>query len=177
MLASIGEAPIDTLDSATQQMYRQQSASFATRLVKFSQGWRFNTEFGFQVAPEVRSTTWTQPVSPHETRRVSSTRRSRCVRDDAARRTSRAVDVPDAVIRPARSSYTGPAERTITARPTFLAPASAQSSRAPSRRVSPSRSQSRSTFLLSPSPSPATTPRSRRTAWRCTTRTTTCSAA
>jgi hypothetical protein len=52
MLASIGEAPIDTLDSATQAdvVMAINTLRNTAREIQ-SMGWRFNTEFGVQVAP------------------------------------------------------------------------------------------------------------------------------
>lgn len=60
MLSAIGEAPIDDVDTATQAdvLMAINTLRNVTREVQ-SMGWRFNTEFGYQVAPEASTFEWT----------------------------------------------------------------------------------------------------------------------
>lgn len=60
MLAAIGEAPIADVDNATQADVEiaVNTLRNVTREV-LSMGWRFNTEFGYQVEPEAATLEWT----------------------------------------------------------------------------------------------------------------------
>jgi hypothetical protein len=119
MLASIGEAPLDTLDGATQSDVQTAINILrdTTREVQ-SEGWRFNTEFGFEIAPELafnyadsagvttRLGVYRPPVNLVKFSMTQSP-------DQQGSR------YPDAVLRPARSVIMGPAERNITRSPDF----------------------------------------------------------
>jgi hypothetical protein len=119
MLASIGEAPIASLDSATAADVQTAISLLrnTTREVQ-ARGWRFNTEFGFQIAPFL---TWNYVDSENVTTQLSSYRPpSGMIAFEMTRSPDQqGSKYTDAVVRPARSSYTGQAERTITKSPDF----------------------------------------------------------
>jgi hypothetical protein len=157
MLASIGEAPLDTLDGATQSDVQTAINILrdTTREVQ-SEGWRFNTEFGFEIAPELA---FDYADSSGVTTRLGVYRPPVNLVKFAMTQSpdQQGSGIPTLYcVRRAPSSW-DPQSATSRARPTFLVRASAQSSRAPSRRVSRFHSLSRSTLKWSRSLSPATT--------------------
>lgn len=119
MLASIGEAPVDTLDNATQADIAMAVSILrnTTREVQ-SMGWRFNTEFGFQLAPD---SAFDYVDSAGVTTRLGVYRPpSQLVGFEMSKSPDQqGSSYPDAVIRQARSVITGPAERSITRSPDF----------------------------------------------------------
>jgi hypothetical protein len=119
MLASIGEAPIASLDSATAADVQTAISLLrnTTREVQ-ARGWRFNTEFGFQIAPFL---TWNYVDADNVTTQLASYRPpSGMIAFEMTRSPDQqGSKYTDAVVRPARSSYTGQAERTITKSPDF----------------------------------------------------------
>jgi hypothetical protein len=119
MLASIGEAPLDTLDGATQSDVQTAINILrdTTREVQ-SEGWRFNTEFGFEIAP---SLAFDYTDSSGVTTRLGVYQAPSSLAKFGMTQSpdQQGSRYPDAVLRPARSVIMGPAERNITRSPDF----------------------------------------------------------
>lgn len=119
MLASIGEAPIASLDSATQA-----DVATAVNLLRNttrevqSKGWRFNTEFGFQVLPFL---TWNYVDNDNVTTELSAYRppEGMIAFEMTKAPNQQGSKYTDAVVRPARTRMTGTSARTITRSPDF----------------------------------------------------------
>jgi hypothetical protein len=119
MLASIGEAPIDSLDGATQSDVQTAINILrdTTREVQ-TEGWRFNTEFGFEIAP---FTAWDYVDSSGVTTRLAAYRPPSSLAKFEMTQSpdQQGSRYPDAVLRPPRGAIMGPAERNITRSPDF----------------------------------------------------------
>jgi hypothetical protein len=61
MLAAIGEAPVEALDSAAADIEMALNLLGENTREVQSWGWRFNTEFELAIAPEVALLSWTDP--------------------------------------------------------------------------------------------------------------------
>lgn len=119
MLASIGEAPIASLDSATQAdvVTALNILRNTTREVQ-AKGWRFNSEFGYQVKPFL---TWNWLGEDNVTTELSAYRPpDKMIAFEMTQSPDQqGTKYTDAVVRPARTSFSGPSERQITRDPDY----------------------------------------------------------
>lgn len=119
MLASIGEAPITTLDGATQSDVQTALNILrdTTREVQ-TEGWRFNTEFGFEIAPDF-AFNYTDSKGIVTRLGVYSPPARLAKFGMTQSPDQQGSAFPDAVIRPPRSLILGTTERVITRDPDF----------------------------------------------------------
>lgn len=61
MLSAIGEAPVDSVDTARADVARAINILRQRTRALLNQKWRFNTEFGLAVSPTVTNQSWTDP--------------------------------------------------------------------------------------------------------------------
>lgn len=119
MLASIGEAPIDTLDGATQADVQTAINILrnTTREVQ-TEGYRFNTEFGFQIAPSL-AFDYTDAAGITTRLGVYHAPSQLIAFEMSQSSDQQGGKYADAVLRPARSLIIGDTARNITRSPDF----------------------------------------------------------